>query len=255
MNPCRYENSQPIPDNVIHALMFTGKVGFITRSLWHEFFATGNIRWQERQLQKLIEAGYLKKHRNAYAKRVLILTEKSVALVTALQGRTVSPVPVMYLAHDTVVARSLLILKREQIIRDFTVERELKTYGIKDYLLSEKDHDRKYPDAVFKFKPFGKERTVAVEYEREQKSGSRYQTMLTQYAAVTNLDLVLFIVERSAIKKAIEGAKKYLGQNAVSEKLAFVTSDEWQKSPLDAVIEMPFGEYKISKMCSPRASN
>ena len=252
---CRYENSQPIPDNVIQALTFTGKVGFITRSLWHEFFATGNLRWQERQLQKLMEGDYLKKHRNVYAKRVLVLTEKSTALVNALHGPTVSPVPVMYLAHDTVVARSLLTLKREHIIRDFHVERELKTYGIKDYLLSEKDHDRKYPDAVFKFKPFGKERTVAVEYEREQKSASRYRTMLTQYAAVTNLDLVLFIVERPAIKKAIEGAKKYISQNSISEKLAFVSADDWQKSPLDAVIEMPSGETKIQKMCAPHVAN
>lgn len=250
----RYDNRQPIPENVIQALCLTAKVGFLTRELWYEFFGQGNHRWQERHFQKLVEGGYLAKHRNAYAKGVFVLTELSHALVRVFGVTPVSPVPVMYLAHDGVVARSMLALKRERVIREFNVEREMKTLGIGEFLLGEKDHDRKYPDAVFKMNALGKERTVALEYEREQKSSSRYRTMLTQYAGVTNLSLILVIFERSAIKKAIENAKKYVGRNEVLNKLAFVAAEDWQRNPLDAEIEMPSGRTTLRKMCANKNS-
>ncbi len=126
----------------------------------------------------------------------------------------------------------------------------MKQHGIGQFLLSGRHKDRKYPDAVFQVQALGKSRTIALEYEREQKSASRYRSILAQYAGVTNLSMILFAVERPAIQKAIERAKQYVGQNEVTNKLAFVTSKDWQRSPLDAPIEVPSGRTSFRQMCA-----
>lgn len=246
----RYDSEQIIPKNVIEAIRFTGKVGFISREIWHEYFGVGNYRWQKRQFQFLIERGYFKKHRNEFAKGIFIVTEKSARLLNQMKLSCVSPVPVMYLAHDIVVAKSILALMRSSLIFEFKVERELKTYGIKDYLLSEKDHDQKYPDAIFKMYAYGGERTVAVEYERERKSTTRYKSILWQYSSLSNLSMVLYVCENIGTQKIIEGALKYLGQTALKDKLAFVSADEWKKSASDAVIQLSSQRIKLREICS-----
>jgi len=246
-----YKCDQPIPNNVIEALRFTGKVGFLSTTLWKEYFGQGNDRWKRRQLQLLVDRGYLQRHRNTYATRIYVLTDKSIEILKSLKASYVKPVPVLYLSHDIVVARSLLELKRDKIIGQYLVERTLKTYGIKEFLLSEKDNDQKYPDAVFKMIAYGKQRTAAIEYERERKSLSRYKSILWQYAGVTNISMVLFICENDGIRKAIESAKKYLGQTSLLDRLAFVSADDWQRSPANAPICLASREITLREICSP----
>jgi hypothetical protein len=247
----RYESGQAISPNVIEAIHFTGKVGFLSKDLWHEFFGIGSHRWQEQQLQSVIERGLLRKHRNELAKRFWVLSDRGVELLKQMKGAYVSPVPVMHLGHDRVVARSMMRLQREKLIRGFHVERELKTYGVRDFLLSDQDREPKYPDAVFKMEAFGGKRTVAIEYEKERKSHGRYKSILFQYARITNLSMALFIVEEKGIRSAVEKAMKSLGETALVDKLAFVNSENWQKSPLTAPISLKSGVVKLCEICTP----
>ena len=251
----RYDGNKLIPQNVLSALRYTGKVGFMSRQVWHEFFGQGNDRWQRRQMKFLLDQGYLKDHRNPFAKQILILGSKGVAILNAMHAPCVKPVPVMYLAHDSVVARSMLQLVKGNLIGGYLVERELKTYGVKDFMLSNKDHDQKYPDAVFKMSAFKKPRTVALEYERERKSLSRYKNILWQYSELTNISVVLFICENLGTQKIIESAMKYLGQTSLMDRLSFASAEEWQKSALDAPIQMKSGTVTFRKICDPVSIN
>jgi hypothetical protein len=250
----RYDNGKPMSDNLIHAILFTGKVGFLSKPIWREFFGTGNERWQEKQIQHAIETGFFQKHRNELAKGYWILGDKGIELLREMGGVYVKPVQVNYLNHDQVVAQSILRLRQARIIRTFQVERELKSYGTKEFLLSDQDHDKKYPDAVFRIEVLGEKRTVAIEYERNRKSSSRYKSILFQYASITNLSMVLYIVEEEVTKKAIQGAMKHLGQTALLSKLAFVDAEEWRTSPLTALIWLPRQKVKLGEICTRLAA-
>jgi hypothetical protein len=245
-----YQGGQTIPENVIDAIRFTGKVGFLSRELWHEFFGIGSFRWKNQQLQFVAERGLLRKHRNSIAQDFWVLDKRGIELLREMKGPCVTPVPANYLRHDSVVARSMLALQKEKLIRTFHVERELKTYGVRDFLLNEKDQDKKYPDAVCKMEALGGKRTVAIEYEKERKSSGRYKSILFQYAKITNLSMVLFIVESVGTRTAIEGAMKHLGQTALVDKLAVVNAEDWQRSPLHASISLKSGIVKLGEICT-----
>ncbi len=250
MNSYRYPNGREIPANVVLAIRFTGKVGFLSGALWHDFFGIGTTRWKDQQLQFLSESQYFKRHRTATGKSYWVLGDRGIELLKENKDTRVTPVSATHLRHDEVVARAMLTLLKENLLRAFHVEREMKTYGVKQFLLSNKDHDQKYPDAVFKMTAFGGTRIVAVEYERERKSSSRYKNILFQYANLTQLSMVLFIVENSGIRKAIEGAMKHLGQTVLMDKLAFVDAEDWKKSPLTAPIHLKSGAVKLGEICT-----
>ncbi|MBS1963075.1 MAG: hypothetical protein JST04_12745 [Bdellovibrionales bacterium] len=254
MTILRYPSGQPISTNVIQALRFVGKVGFLSRESWHEFFGIGSRRWQEQQLQYAVEKRLFRKHRNPVARRFFVVGEEGAEFLKGLKAACVSPVPVMYLTHDHIVAQSMMRLNRAGLVRSFHVERELKTYGMKDFKLGEQDRDPKYPDAVFRINAFGGMRTVAVEYERERKSSSRYRNIVFQYAGLTHLSMILYIVENDGIRSAVESALKHLGTTALHDKMAFVSAEDWQKSPLTAAIKLKSGDVKLGEICTPFAA-
>jgi hypothetical protein len=245
----RYENGRKIPPNVIGALAFAGKVGFLNREIWETFFGVGTPRWKEIQLHSLVNAGYLKRHRDKLAKGFYVTTARTDELLTKLKLPRVSPVPTTYLSHDELVATSMLKLLRENFIRGYLVEKELKTYGLKDYLLSEVDHKLNYPDAITNIVAFNEDQTVAIEYEKERKSLSRYKSTLYQYAKLPDVSMVLFVCQNPGIVSAINSAMKHLGQTELTDRLAFVDADEWLRSPADARIYLDSGPIKLRETC------
>ena len=245
-----YSKNQPIPTNVLEAIKFTGKAGFLSKEIWHQYFGVGAYRWQEKQLKFLEDRGYLKRPKNEFTERIFSLTDKSVTLLASMKQPCVSPVPVKYLPHDSVVAKAMLSLQKKRLVSNFHFERELKTYGIKDFLLSNKDHDQKYPDAIFKMTAYGELRTAAIEYEREQKSSSRYKNILWQYTQLTNLSVVLYICENTAIQKAVERAMKHLGQTELVDRMGYVEADEWRNDPASASIKLKSRTVKLKEICT-----
>jgi len=90
---------------------------------------------------------------------------------------------------------------------------------------------------------------VALEYERERKSFSRYKNILWQYSGLTNVSMVLFAYQKKNIKSTIEAAMKYLGQTALSDRLAFVDAEDWKQSPAHAPITLKTGVIKLAVAC------
>ena len=145
----KYPSGQRVPQNVTRALMLTGKVGFLCRDIWTTYFGEGADRWQRRQIADLVDRGYLKLHSNPEAGSVFVLTRKGIAFVEEHAGSVVTPPPVTYINHDRVVAKGLVELEQHHLVKNWVCERELKRDGVKDYLVSNRDGDIKYPDAVF----------------------------------------------------------------------------------------------------------
>ena len=245
----RYPNRQPMPSNVVRALLLTGKIGFLSRDMWNTFFGEGSDRWQRQQIAHLVSRGYLRPHSNPEARSTFVLGRNGIGFVESQGASVVTPPPVTYLAHDGVVAKSLMELQEHRLLKRWVCEREMKRDGVKNYLVSNRDGDLKYPDAVFEIHAFGKLRTVALEYERERKSLSRYKNILWQYSGLTNISMVVFVYQRKNIKTTIEAAMKYLGQTALTDRLAFVDAEEWKQSPHHAPITLKTGEIKLAVAC------
>lgn len=244
-----YPGGQPLPKNVFEALKFTGKVGFISRSIWNRFFAVGTTRWSRRQFQSLIDKKLLIQHPNKVAMDYFILTPLSRQLLHSQKCIHVEPTHMIQICHDETVATSILQLYQEGLVIDWKCEAELKK--TREFQLNENVRDQKYPDAIMKVSVSGKERTLAIEYERTQKSSTRYKDILWLYSSRSNLGMVLFICESSTIEKTIEGRMKYLGIPELFHRVAFVSSLDWTTNPSEARIRYGDKVISLKKICSP----
>jgi hypothetical protein len=249
----RYPKGQPMPSNVVHALLLTGKFGFLSRDLWNNFFARGSDRWRRQQLAHLVRRGYLKRHSNPEAWSTFVLGRRGIEFVKSQRGSVVTPPPVGHLFHDGVIAKSFMELQNQRLLKNWTCGREMKRDDAKTYLVSNRDGELKYPDSVFEIHAFGKPRTIALEYERERKAMSRYKAILRQYSGLTNISMVLFVYQQRSIKTTIEAAMKSLGQTSLRERLAFVDAEEWRRSPENAPITLGGTEMKLGAICKPLA--
>ncbi len=248
----RYVKGQPIPEHVIRALVFTGKVGFLSFDIWESCFAVGSDRWKSMQFEYLKQEGYFANHRNPEASSTHVLGPRGKDILDEVSGTIVTSPPVGHLTHDGVVAKSIQKLESENLIYSWVGERQLKRDGVKEYLISTKEDVLKYPDSVFKIHAFDKQRIVAFEYERERKALSRYRAILWQYASLTNVSMVLFVYEKPNIKTTIEAAMKYLGQTALTDRLAFADAAAWKKDPLTAPIQLGGSVIELGKICLPK---
>jgi hypothetical protein len=248
----RYSNGYKISNNVIEALRYLGKVGIMSTKNWHEFFS-GNkhIRWQHRQIKYLCKLGYIKPHPAESMRGKWILGDTGKILMYKLQWPSVFAVPAHHIDHDETVGRSLLVLSSENYIHSWMVERELKMINQKEFMVSNKDGDLKYPDAIFKINVDGIIKTVAIEYERRGKSETRYRSILWSYARLSNISLVLFICEDEQITRRIEKAYSYLKRPELFDRLATTRAIDWKTSPMTAPIKMNRGIIKLIDVCRP----
>jgi hypothetical protein len=249
----RYLKGQPIPEHVIRALLFAGKAGFLSFDIWKNCFGVGSDRWKHMQIDYLTKEGYFERHRNPVARSIYLLGPLGRELVNELGGTIVTSPPVGHLTHDGVVAESMQSLDSKCLLYSWVGERQLKRDGVKEYLISTKEDMLKYPDAVLKINAFGKQRVVALEYERERKAMSRYRSILWQYASLTNVSMVLFVYETKNIKTTIEAAMKYLGQTALIERLAFADAADWKRDPAMAPIQLGSSVIELAKVCVPKS--
>ena len=248
----RYVKGQQIPEHVIRALIFTGRTGFLSFDVWENCFAVGTDRWKRMQFDYLKQEGYFANHRNPLARDTLVLGPRGKEIVDNVGGTVLTSPPVGHLIHDGVVAKSIQMLDAQNLLHSWVVERQLKRDGVKEYLISTKEDNYKYPDAIFKIHAFEKLRVVAFEYERERKAMSRYRAILWQYANLTNVSMVLFVCEKPNIKTTIEAAMKYLGQTALTDRLAFADAVDWKRNPLTASIQLGGSMIELGKICIPK---
>lgn len=246
----KFESGQRMPVNALAALRFAGRVGFLTRGTWGRYFARGGTRWQRVQLGKLVAGQYLRPHANPQGHDVFVLSDKGRSLVERNTWSYVRPTPIGQVGHDEVVAHSILELDRAGVLQRWAGERELARDGARSYSLSKKDQPAKYPDAVLRVEAFGKSMLMALEYERQRKAVSRYQSVVRAYAGMSDFSMILFVCETETIRKTIEGVVKAFAQTPLAARVAFVEAEEWKTSPLTAAISIRSGTIRLGEVCA-----
>jgi len=243
-----YRGGKRMPENVVRALRIAGKIGFLSRPLWNEFCATGNQRWSQRQLELLARRGLVIAHPNPAAREYWVASPAGRRLLENGNYVSVRPAPVAQIHHDECIARWLLHLGRDKLATGWRGEMELKSAQAKEFQLSRDARNQKYPDAVFKVRAMGHERTFALEYERTRKSALRYKDILWLYSLQASISVVIFVCENQAIEEVIKGRLKYLRQAALWNRVAISQAKDWQKSPADAPIRLDGNAFTLREL-------
>jgi len=248
----RCDDGQAVSENVFQALRLAGKIGFLSRGLWYDYFARGDERWRRRQLRYLVDRKLLTPHSNPAGQDYFILTQKCRRMLENENLVGVNPSALSQIYHDESVARWLLSLEKDGLVNEWQTESELKCQQTKIYQLSRDLRNQKYPDAVFKVSALGKERSFALEYERTQKSALRYKDILWLYSRSSSVGLVIFICENMFIQNAIEGRLRYLGIAELWDRVALTQAKMWRENPSLAPLQLGNKTIRLAEICERR---
>jgi hypothetical protein len=227
----RYRRGNQIPPNVVDAIRFTAKTGFITREIWIEFFAQGGTRAKQKQLAFMLTQKILEPHSCKPLHGVYELGSYGKALLLSNNCAFVSAPASHFLSHDELVATSVLKLKNLGLVDRWVSEAEQKSKNDKEFALELGDRDRKFPDAVLAMKCQTRPAIVAIEYERSGKTIRRYRRLLEEYSILRQIDLILVIARDEAISKRIEKARRESGLSGLSDRLGYAIAHEWATDP------------------------
>ncbi len=247
----KYQTGYSIPKNVLQALRYVGKIGVLSTQDWHQFFGNDKkIRWQQKQLKYLIDHDYLRKHSATSFRGKWILGENGKKLLEELNCMAVHPTWAHQVDHDEYVGRSMLMLENAKLITSWMSASELAKSNQDKYQLTRKDGDQKFPDALFDVFLHNQKKTVAIEYERNGKSQTRYRSILWNYAGLGQISLILFICENKTIQRRIEETFLYLKMPELLDRLATTSAVEWKKSPMEAPLKMNRGIIRLKDVCN-----
>lgn len=217
-------------------IRFAAKTGFLRRSFWEEFYGSDSKSWRSRQWRSFVDNKFFLPHPSALAKDVLVPNPRN-AFVKRLVGAEISAPPfVAQLEHDSIVARILFLLSREQVIQNFTTEAELKRRHQDDRQWVDRSEKLKFPDAILTIANAETSFNVALEVELTVKSQKRYRKILEVYQDRKQVRAVLFVINSSGIFKAISKAMKEARYPDWQKPIGFGRNDEWSVDPVAAPI-------------------
>jgi hypothetical protein len=233
-------------------ITFAAKSGFLSRSLWMDFFAMGTKSWRNSQWRALTSRGYFQRHPSSRAGDVIVPNRKS-ELVRRLAGDAVASAPfISQLDHDEICARIALLLERQGVIQSYLTEADQKRlfFGWNRSFLEAKSV--KFPDLVLEVSgPKGKQ-TVAIEVELSRKSPRRYCDIFRAYRARPGHDLVVFLARANTIFDALSRAMKDVIYPTWERQVGFGSVDEWLKDPARALINLSEGSTTLAQLTAPR---
>jgi hypothetical protein len=215
-------------------ILFAAKTGFLTKKLWDAHFANGTYSWRQKQWSYLVGRGYFKKHPSSRAIDVVILDRKNPDVRRLVGDQITSPPYLNQLDHDELVAD--FILRLSDVITNFRTEGEQKRFRLGQHNRLDMDYRDKYADALIQLKAPEKKMTLALELELTTKCQKRYRRIFNTYAAVKNIDRVIFITrtesQAESIRQAIVDAYYPLSVRPIG----FSSLDSWKSDPKTAAI-------------------
>ncbi|HXH75403.1 MAG TPA: hypothetical protein VNJ08_10590 [Bacteriovoracaceae bacterium] len=222
---------RPIPIDLIR---FVAKTGFITKDMWKNFFHADTSRVTTfRYWRDLVARGYFSPHPNPHLKDVLVLNRKNLHLIGDVQRLVAyAPNPIL-LEHDEFLLTGLLKLIRGGIINEWQTEAQLRILDPKELRLVAKGERLKFPDALVRLS-IG---SVALEYERTQKSKKRYREILNAYSDMENIKAVIWIVKDEWISGAIKNEIKASYYPLNKRPIGFLMEKTWKEAP-EKLIEL-----------------
>ncbi len=241
----RYRNGRRVSPSVFLAVRYVAKVGVITRKTWDEIFGKGTKRWKRKQLRLLLNAKVFKKHPYEEVQDTFILGHQGIEMVESMKWRGVHLIQPKYIKHDEIVGKGLLRLEAKSLCQKWMTESELKSQKSSTFRLHGLEGGAKYPDAVFKHQGELASQIVALEYERTSKSSWRYNKAIKAYSDSGEFNVILFIVETSAIEELIRRSMRFISDDHLNAKIGFISIEDWRQSPITAPIR---GQIKMKSL-------
>lgn len=217
-------------------ILFAAKMGFLSKPLWLEFFASRSRSQNARNWNKLSSEGYFQNHDSKMLPDVLVLAKKSL---DELNQRGVLAVTKPHLGlfdHDLKVSKIVLNLKKEDALEDFTSEAELKKKFMVWMKTTHEGKGAKFPDLTLVLKGVSKFKRVAIEVEQSVKGFDRYKQIMANYATAQNIDAVVFVSDNQTVFNRISRAMKETNYPSWERPVGFGELFVWLSNPLRAPI-------------------
>lgn len=224
---------------------FAARVGFLTRSLWREFFGKGTLRWQNMVWQRLRDDGFFRPHSGMPH---LYLPNPKQSLVEVRVPHFAKPPVLSQLVHDELVARSYLLLKRELPNCELKTEAYLK----KETPISNKgvriEASEKHPDIVLAINGI----KIAFEIELNQKSRARYRSILRCYRR-SGFAKVIYLIRSEGTMNAVESAASEVSFPRDQIQLGFGSIGDWRANPIATEIHFEKSTERLSDVIVPHS--
>lgn len=231
-----------VPLREIH---FAAKTGFLSKSLWLEFFTSRSRSRNSRVWHRLMQDGYFRPHGSKMLPDVLVLGSRSLSELGRRGILTVNKPHLGQFDHDEKAARIVLNLERGRLLDGFTTEAELKRkFWLKT---SREGGEAKFPDLTLELSSPAKFRKVALEIEQSKKSFERYKKVMNSYAASKDIEAVVFISDQQSIFNSLSRAMKEVNYPSWERPVGFGEMEAWLKDPLTAPIYLSRGIDSIAE--------
>ena len=220
------------------------RVGFLSKSIWLEYFANGSEAWKNRKWADLVNRGHFKKHWSQYAKGIIVPVPKD-RLVRLYTGNAVAAPPrLSVLDHDEIVLRSYLNIQKSGVLKIGKFESELKMEDSRLKQRISRDDSQKFPDLFVKLDGPNEDKGIGIEIEISRKEPKRYRQIMMAYMCTRPVKTIIYVTNLQTVKNAVATAIRETYFPAWEKPVGFVSLKDWQKDPLAAKID--FGEYTSS---------
>lgn len=228
-------------------ISFAAKTGFLSKALWQKFFTTRSYSRNSRVWHQFKKDGYFRPHESKMLPDVLILGNRALQ---ELERRGIVPVTKPHLSqfdHDEKAANIILSLEQAKVLDGFTTEAELKRKHWLWLRTSRDGKDAKFPDLTLQISMPSKFGRVALEIEQSKKAFDRYKKVMSNYANIKGIDVVVFISNQQSIFNSISRAMKEISYPSWERPVGFGEMESWLKDPLTAPIYLSRGVESVQQ--------
>lgn len=223
-------------------------MGFVTRSLFYEFFSSGELRNTQKHWLNLKRRGLFKEHSSTMGHDVLVLNGHSESISNPEVAAIVSPPYVGQIPHDEAIGRIVLRARKQELIRRWFSEAELKKINAREFRLQGNHITAKYADALVQLNVAGAPVNVAIEVELSRKAFKRYEDVAYAYRSMENVKAVFFICKNLEIIEVIKSAFKMARFPSQEKPVGFALVSEWIVDPANADLELPTRRTTFGKL-------
>lgn len=215
---------------------FAAKTGFLSKSLWHEFYTTRSRSRNCRLWKRFVADGWFRPHDSKMLPNVFVLGKGAINELQRLGICAVTKPHLGQFDHDEKAARIILSLERENVVEDYNTEAELKRKFMVWMKSTRDGKDAKFPDLTVTLRSPSRFRRVAIEIEQSRKNFERYKKVINSYAVARDIDAVIFVSDQQTIFNRIARAMKEVHYPSWERPVGFGDMAAWLTNPLDAPI-------------------